>query len=173
MVCEALNCEICGSTIYGPPRRIVIEGSRLLVCVRCSSLGEPDLKREERTFDSTLPTPRPLGSPKTAKPTSTRLPREVEELEISDDFPNMIKKAREKSKMSQQDLARAVKERLSIIQKIELGKMTPDLKLTHALEHTLKVRLLLPRSEPETPADKSGKSGLTLGDVIQYKKKEQ
>jgi len=168
-----LNCEVCGSEIYGPPRRIVIEGSRLLVCARCSNLGEPDLKREERTFDSTLPTPKPLGVPKAAKPTSTRLPREVEELEISDDFPNIIKRAREKIRMSQQDLARAVKERLSIIQKIELGKMSPDLKLTHELEHTLKVRLLLPRSEPETPTDRSGKSGLTLGDVIQYKKKEQ
>jgi putative transcription factor len=170
---EALNCEVCGSTIYGPPKRIVIESSRLLVCSRCSSLGQPDPRREERIVSSTRQAAGPLSSTRTVKPTSTRLPAEVEELEIADDFPDLVKRAREKSKMSQQDLARMVKERLSIIQKIELGKMTPDLRLTHALEHVLKVRLLQPRSEPEAPADRSGGPRLTISDVVQYRKKDQ
>jgi putative transcription factor len=99
------------------------------------------------------------------------LPREVEELEITEEFPKLIKKAREKNRMSQQDLAEAVKERLTIIQKIELGKMAPNLRLTHAIEHVLRIKLLLPRKEPEIPVDKMDQSELTLGDVIQYKKK--
>jgi len=165
-----LNCEICGSTIYGPPKRIVIEGSRLLACMRCSNLGEPDVKGDAPTLQNAS-TPRPLGSPKSTKPTVSRLPREVEELEITEECPKLIKKAREKNRMSQQDLAEAVKERLTIIQKIELGKMTPNLRLTHTLEHVLRIKLLLPRKEPEIPVGKMDQSELTLGDVIQYKKK--
>ncbi|MEM3018214.1 MAG: multiprotein bridging factor aMBF1 [Candidatus Bathyarchaeia archaeon] len=168
-----MNCEVCGSTIYGPPKRIVIESSRLLVCSRCSSLGQPDLRREEKLVYSTRRASGSPGPARASKPTSTRLPAEVEELEIADDFPDLVRRAREKSKMSQQDLARMVKERLSIIQKIESGKMTPDLKLTHALEHVLKVRLLQPRSEPETQADRSGRPRLTISDVVQYRKKDQ
>jgi putative transcription factor len=163
-----LNCEICGSTIYGSPRRIILEGTRLLVCGRCSGLGEPDLKVEEKQKPSA---PRPLGTPKPPASQASRLPKEIEELEITDDFPRMIKKAREKKKMSQEDLARTINERLSIIQKIELGKMTPDLRLTHALEHALRVKLLVPRKEPEMPEESVGHSEITLGDVIQYKKK--
>lgn len=163
-----MNCEVCGSTIYGPPKRIVLEGSRLLVCVKCSGLGEPDLKREERTL---LTTQRPLGSPKPFKLGDGHLPREVEELEVADDFSRRIREAREKNKMTQLDLARAVKERLTIIRKIELGKMTPNMRLTRTLEHVLKVKLLQPRRESEIPAGKPEQSEPLLGDVIQYKKK--
>ena len=172
MVKVGLNCEICGSTIYGPPKRIVIEGSRMLACMRCSNLGEPDVKGDTPTLQNAS-TPRPLGSPKSTKPTVSRLPREVEELEITEEFPKLIKKAREKNRMSQQDLAEAVKERLTIIQKIELGKMAPNLRLTHTLEHVLRIKLLLPRKETEIPVGKMDQSELTLGDVIQYKKKAE
>ncbi len=49
--------------------------------------------------------------------------------------------------------------------------MTPDLKISRALEHTLRIKLLLPRSETAVETSKPDQTGLTLGDVIQYKKK--
>ena len=136
--------------------------------MKCSSLGEPDIRTEKY---SSREKPRTLGIPLKKKTKESRLPRDIEELEIAEDFPKMIKKAREKKKMSQQDLAKTVKERLSIIQKIEMGKMTPDLKISRALEHTLRIKLLLPRSETLVETNKPDQTGLTLGDVIQYKKK--
>jgi putative transcription factor len=163
-----LNCEICGSEIYGPSKRIILEGSKLLVCMKCSNLGEPDINAERYPSRTKR---RTLGTPVKKRTSESRLPREVEELEVAEDFPKMIKEAREKKKMSQQDLARTVKERLSIIQKIELGKMTPDLRISRALEHILRIKLLLPRSETPIETDKPDQTGLTLGDVIQYKKR--
>lgn len=163
-----MNCEICGSKIYGPSKRIILEGSKLLVCMKCSNLGEPDVNTERYPSRTKR---RTLGTPVRKRTGESRLPREVEELEVAEDFPKMIKEAREKKKMSQQDLARTVKERLSIIQKIELGKMTPDLRISRALEHTLRIKLLLPKSEIPVETDKPDQTGLTLGDVIQYKKK--
>jgi len=163
-----LNCEICGSKIYGLSKRIILEGSKLLVCMKCSSLGEPDINTERYPSRTKR---RTLGTPVKKRTGESRLPREVEELEVAEDFPKMIKEAREKKKMSQQDLARTVKERLSIIQKIELGKMTPDLRISRALEHTLRIKLLLPRNETPVETDKPDQTGLTLGDVIQYKKR--
>jgi putative transcription factor len=163
-----LNCEICGSEIYGPSKRIILEGSKLLVCFKCSTLGEPDISTEKYQIQTRRTT---LGTPLKKRSNESRLPREIEELEIAEDFPKIIKEAREKKKMSQQDLARTVKERLSIIQKIELGKMTPDLRISRALEHTLRIKLLLPKSETAVEIDKPDQTGLTLGDVIQYKKK--
>ena len=136
--------------------------------MKCSGLGEPDIHTEKYPIPERR---RTLGTPVKKKSGENKLPREIEELEIAENFPKMIKEAREKKKMSQQDLAKTVKERLSIIQKIELGKMTPDLKTSRALEHTLRIKLLLPRSETLVETNKPDQTGLTLGDVIQYKKK--
>jgi putative transcription factor len=66
-----------------------------------------------------------------------------------------------------------VKERLSIIQKIELGKMVPDTRLARALEHVLRVKLLVPRSEPPAPKlSASATKEITLADVARIKKRE-
>jgi len=163
-----LNCEVCGSVINGPPKRIVLEGTRLIVCSECSVLGEPDLKPQVE------PTVKP--KPAKAQPVRlgpSRLPKEFEELDIVDDFSERIRDAREKMGMTQKDLAKMVKERLSIIQKLEIGKMVPDMRLARMLEHALKIKLLTPRSEPEVEEDVEGDEyELTLGDVIQYRKKD-
>jgi len=69
---------------------------------------------------------------------------------------------------SQADLAKKVKEKLSVIQKIETGKMTPDTQLCRQLQHELKIKLLVPRKE--TPAPKTtAPAEVTLGDIVKIK----
>jgi len=60
-----------------------------------------------------------------------------------------VKDAREKLGLSQTDLAFKAKEKLTVIQKIELGKILPTMRLTKELEHILRVKLLAPRAELE------------------------
>jgi len=67
-----------------------------------------------------------------------------------------------------------VKEHLSIIQKIELGKMAPDIRLAKALEHVLRVKLLVPTSEPPLPKlSTTPTKEITLADVARIRKKEE
>jgi len=67
-----------------------------------------------------------------------------------------------------------VKERLSIIQKIELGKMGPDMRLARTLEHVLRIKLLVPRSEPSAPkGTASGGKEVTLADIAIIHKKDE
>jgi putative transcription factor len=94
-------------------------------------------------------------------------------LEVVEDFSNRIRKAREKIGLTQEDLARRVKEKLSIIQKIESGKITPDMKLCRELEHSLRISLLAPRVEAPISTTLSPSLGLTLGDVVKMKRKNQ
>ncbi|MEM2981603.1 MAG: multiprotein bridging factor aMBF1 [Candidatus Bathyarchaeia archaeon] len=162
-----MNCEVCGSVIHGNPKRIVLEGTRLVVCSECYVLGEPDLKPQ---FEPTVK-PKPAKA-QTIRFGSSRLPKEFEELDIVEDFSERIRDAREKMGITQKDLAKMVKERLSIIQKLEVGKMVPDMRLARMLEHALKIKLLTPRSEPEVEDVEGAEYELTLGDVIQYRKKD-
>jgi ribosome-binding protein aMBF1 (putative translation factor) len=51
--------------------------------------------------------------------------------------------------------------------------MTPDLVLAEKLEHALKVKLLVPPSEPKAPsAALSQPREITLGDVVRLKERK-
>ena len=70
-------------------------------------------------------------------------------------------------------MAMKVKEHLSIIQKIELGKIEPNVRLIRSLEHVLRVRLLVLTSEPPVPKTAPGTiKEVTLADVAKIRKKE-
>jgi putative transcription factor len=172
-----LNCDICGRQIHGRPNRIVVEGARMMACEACTSLGTP--YREPKMIPLTTivhtPKPVPVAAPRPVPPKSgdRRAPREVQELEIADNYPQIIQKARRKHELSQEDLALKVKERLSVIRKIELGKMIPDMRLAKELEHVLRVKLLVLTSEPPVPKPSPGATKeVTLADVARIRNKE-
>jgi putative transcription factor len=113
--------------------------------------------------------PRPVPS----KPADRRAPREVQELDIADNYPQIIQKARRKHNLSQEELAMKVKERVSVIQKIELGKMGPNMRLAKELEHVLRIKLLVLTSEPPVPKLAPGATKeATLADVARIRSKE-
>jgi len=145
--------------------RVIIEGAKLEVCSDCGKLGK-------ETWEPTRPRSviaRPIVK---QKPKLQDLPREVAEYELPEDFAKRVRVAREKLSLTQEELAKRLKERLSIIQKIESGKIIPDMKLSRLLQHVLRVKLLVPRKEltrfegqAATPPE------LTLGDLVQFKQK--
>ena len=104
-----------------------------------------------------------------------KLPKAVEETELIEEYPIAIKDARAKLGLSQQDLAVKAKEKVTVIQKIEIGKMQPTMRLAKELEHILRVRLLVPRDELDIPAPPRRQivsPEPTLGDVALVRHKE-
>ena len=99
------------------------------------------------------------------------LPKEMNELDVAENFPELVRKHRMKLGLSQEDLAERVKEKLSVIQKIETGKVAPNSRLCRALEHELKVKLLVPRREADDVPKSAAPSEVTLGDIIRIKGK--
>ena len=86
----------------------------------------------------------------------------------------MIRQAREDFELSHEDLGRKTKERVSVLKKIESGKMIPDLGLAEKLEHTLKITLRVPVVVADDKFNSTSKpSGATLGDLIQFEMKKE
>ena len=164
-------CEICGSEIVGRPGRALVEGATLVVCSDCAGLGTslPGFPERPRTRSPMMPRIVP------SRTTAARLPRTIDESELLDDYPRIIKQAREKIGLSQQQLAFKAKETVTMIQKIELGKMQPPMRLAVELEHILRVRLVASKEEveiPTPPIRQTGDDGPTLGDVAIVRHKE-
>lgn len=114
-----MECEICGSEA---DRKAEIEGAVLDVCKNCALAG-----REIA-----------VQKPKILK--LARLPEGMQSLLI-EDFPQAIKSAREKRRLSQEHLASAVKEKLSIMKRIEEG-WKPPLQTAKKIEKFLGIRLI-------------------------------
>ena len=158
-----MNCDICGREIVGPAFKVEVEGAKMLTCRSCQTLGkpyheEPVVQRPRPTFTGSVRLPR------TPVRRVTELPKEIEELDVAENFSELVRKGRMKLGWSQEDLARKVNEKLSLIQKVETGKVSPNTRLCRLLQHELKIKLLVPRKEtpaPKTPAP----AEVTLGDI--------
>ena len=163
-------CEICGREIVGKPARSLVEGARLIVCQQCSSFGTRLPSFPDR------PAPRrPLVAPSHTHAPIEKLPKAVEESDLIEEYSMTIKEARAKLSLTQQDLALRAKEKVTVIQKIEIGKILPTMRLAKELEHILRVRLLVPRDELDVPAPPRRplpSPGVTLGDVALVRHKE-
>ena len=141
----------------------------MTVCAKCAKLGsdywEPKPQIRSRTGINRQPV-QPFAKKKQSTTVS-------EELEIVTDAGQQIRHAREQLNLSHEDLGRHIREKVSVLRKIENGKMLPTLALAERLEHALKITLRVPASEPQVQSVSSSKPrGTTLGDLIQLKEKE-
>jgi len=168
-----MRCEVCGHRIIGPPIKAIIEGAKMIVCLDCSKLSK--IQWEMETISPGLRTIKATKLPMPAISTKKHIPQVAETLELIDNFGSHIRKAREKMGLTHEDLGRKISEKVSVLKKIESGKMAPTYQLAERLEHTLKIKLLVPLTEPKIP---SGSIPLkhrevTLGDIINVKKKTE
>jgi putative transcription factor len=150
----------------------MIEGAKMQVCGSCAKLGsvyweaktEPRMKKVAKRMPApVLPAPRKQPSLS-----------EAENLELIDNFGAKVRQAREKMGLSHQDLGKKISEKVSVLRKIEGGKMTPNNLLAEKLQHALRIKLLMPISEPKVPPKALGARPATptLGDIAQVKKEK-
>ena len=159
-------CEMCNSK--EACCRALVEGAELSVCRGCGRFG-----RVLKEIKIEIPA-RKARQAAVAKP-QTVLKKEKEIIEtIVADFSQRIRKARERLGLTQDEFARKISERESVVHKLETGAMEPDIEMARKLERLLKIKLVEQRESgseegiAEQPRGSGG--GLTLGD---YLKKRQ
>ncbi len=151
-------CEMCGLETENLMDSIV-EGTMLSICKNCSKHGHII---EVRKPDINI----------TKQISSPQIIQEVIEVTVPD-YAEKIKIAREKKEMTQEELAKALAEKESIIHKLESGHIEPNEKLTRKLEQFLNIKI----SEIQTPVLKKKSldfksNNLTIGDLLKIKDKK-
>jgi len=157
-----MRCEICGKKVIGKPVRTKIENSIMLTCNECSKFGK--VQREP---------PKPQRRPGRRAPAGGRRSYRSQEptYEVIENYQTVIREAREKKGWSREDLGEKIYEKVSVIHRLESGKMVPDLKLARKLERILKVTLL--EKTEEAQLDELSGSNMrkaTIGDIARIKK---
>ncbi|MBP1357528.1 MAG: TIGR00270 family protein, partial [Sulfolobus sp.] len=139
-------CEMCGAPIKGKGVTVAYEGSIITVCPNCYN----KIKKSAKIVDE-----RELRKNEEKKKIKKPIPKmstEVE-LEIVDDYYKMIKEARERLGLTQQQLAQQMKTSENIIKRFESGKLKPTIQQARQLEKILGIKLLQPIESEEGEED--------------------
>jgi putative transcription factor len=160
------QCEICGAEISGAPQRIVIDGSTLEVCKSCARFGKPE--------DKWSPVPKKMVPVERAFTVKQPKPRDhfKDLAELVPDFGRKIREAREGLGLSPEKLGSRIKEKATLLKKIEREEISPEDEIRKKLERELKIKLLDEASEARVKSGSSGR-GLTLGDIASIKRKTE
>jgi putative transcription factor len=119
-------CELCGSQITGEVVRVTIENVTMHVCRRCSRHGRPYVSKER-------------GKGKERKPRETF---SVRLQTVRDDYSKLIKDAREKMGLSQDELAKRMAADGAVVKLLEMKKFKPDQEMAKKLEELLGISLV-------------------------------
>jgi len=166
---SALRCEVCGRQIIGKPHRVIIERAKMTTCSRCAKLGSDLWRSEPRRSKPSARGEHPIR-PKVPQVRKRKSPSVPEDLVVAEDYALLVRQAREKSSLAQADLGKTIGEKVSVISKVESGKMMPSQRLAAKLEHALRISLLVPLVVPKTSSLPSPTTrSLTLGEIAMLK----
>jgi putative transcription factor len=149
-----MQCDLCGSQtkLY----QAVVEGSIVDVCSNCLKFGKQLEKKDSFDVEKL-----------------TKINKKIKEENLDflrDDYNTLIREKREKLNLTQEELAKKLNEKTSVIQKLENKSITPNDKLVKKLEDFFGFKLT--ENYDAANVDISIKNQtLTIGDLIKFKKK--
>jgi putative transcription factor len=155
-------CELCGSEeeVF----KCIVEGTEMMVCEKCSSFGKvvgriqvenkaAKSKKQEKQQD---------------RPRAVLPDREIIQVIVAD-YGKIIKNAREKKSLKQDELAKMLSIKQSMLHQIESGRFEPNIELARKFEKLLKLKLVEQHEEMRQNIKAKEGEDLTLGDVIDFK----
>ncbi len=156
-------CELCGRDV---PRlhKVIIEGVVLNVCDECVKFGK-EIKNGQIPKDVKYLPPEIIRE--RIERRRRRKYRDMDEDEmLVEDYSERIRTARVRMGLTQEELAKMILEKRTVISKLERGEMRPDEKLIKKLEKALNIKL----KEKVTGVyhrESRKVRGLTLGDMLE------
>ncbi len=144
-----MDCEMCGKKVPHL-EKVRIEGAVLNVCDSCAKLGTPaESIRTRYSSPSAHSSNEPIIIPQKkivvppSRPSSRRKRRDnIEDLDVVPEYAELIKSAREKLSITQDELASKILEKKNVIASIERGDLLPEIKTARKLERLLNIKLL-------------------------------
>lgn len=150
-----MPCDMCGSE--GKLYKAIIEDAELTVCNNCSKFGKiisPVKEKEERQIVKKV----------------SQTEKEVLDVLVKS-YKEIIRKKRESLNLTQKELAKKIKEKESIVHKLESGNFEPSLALAEKIGKFLNIKLIEEYEEIDEKTEHSKTESFTLGDYIKSKEK--
>jgi putative transcription factor len=174
-----VQCEMCGAETDSPTA-VKIEGAEIDVCDDCAEFGtevrQPASESASTKYstgssdDGSSASSGGGGASGSSGGSTSRAPDMFDDMEeVAQDYDERIRSAREASGLSQEELAKELNEKASLIRKLERGSMLPSDSVQSKLERRLDIALTEGGVEDTEWEGGSASGEYTLGDVVQRK----
>jgi len=173
-----VQCEMCGAETASP-KTIKVEGAELDVCDNCADFGTEVKTQQSSSTSTKYSTSSSSGNSNTSTGSSgssggsrSRRKDMFDDMEeIAQDYDDRIRSARESTGLSQEDLAKDLNEKASLIRKLEHGDILPSDSVQKKLEKKLDISLTTGSAGADDEEWSGGSStgSYTLGDVVKRK----
>lgn len=171
------QCEMCGAE-KSSLTTTKVEGAELELCDDCSDFGT-EVKTESTSTASTKYSTSSSDDSSSSSSTSAtgnssggggRRRDMFDQMdEITSDYDERIRKARERESLSREDLAEELNEKASLIGKLERGDTLPSDEVKAKLEKRLDVSLSEGSDDKNSDWETDSSMTQTLGDVVERK----
>lgn len=160
-----MACDLCGK--QGQLYQARVEGSMMTVCDACKAYASDVIRRIPSAKESAAVTKQATKLNEERAAYSSLAPKGEVLLLVRPDYGKVIKAAREKTGLTQEDMAKRLKVKESQLHKFESGTHMPDLETARVLERILKVTLVREHVESgdATPSARRA-GGFTLADFV-------
>ena len=165
------ECQICGGKIW-KAQTVLIEGAKIVVCQNCAQYGK-------KISPENKPSKFKMGPKAASKPVKKLKSNKTEEflepsIEVVSNYAEKIREIRIKKNLNQDQFAKKLNEKPSLLRRIEAGKVTPTIELAKKIESVYKIQLLdkADKSDVDVKNYMKKRGGSTLGDIAFIKKKK-
>ncbi len=157
-----MQCDLCGER----PAAVLasVEGSKVRACQGCAHFGTV------LGQISALPARAPKATKSALRgPPAAAGPKRETLLLVRPDAGQLIKGARERLGLTQEELAKKLNEKASVLHHVECGRAAPSLNLARKFERALRLRLVEAYTEGSSEPQSRAASSLTIGDLLSGK----
>lgn len=167
---------MCGAE--APVTLVEIDHVQLQACPKCARFGKPVVpKRSIRRPTQRTPSRRPDGAskPPSRQPRRPRPPEKdfLHDKILVDGYGELIQEARRTRGLGRAQLAQMIKEKETLLARIETEKVLPTDRVIHKIERELDIELKTEVIEENTTVNDFIPRSTTLGSIAKIKRKKK
>ncbi len=157
-----MACELCGKDV-NHTTTVKIEGSEMEVCDECEKYGKEVISSDKESTSSEEVLQR-LKNKEESSESYSGYEEGMEDLAL--DYAERVENARLENDLTQEELAKEINEKKSLVAKVEREDMRPSEELREKLENSLDIELTEKIEKASTKTSEKSE-GLTIGDLIE------
>lgn len=162
-------CEMCG--VEAPVTLIEIDHVELHACPKCARFGKPVIRRPKKRIPSSMPRPQPLKK----SPLRQIKPPQKDFLHdkiLIDGYGQLIQEARRERGLGRAEFAQMIKEKETLLARIEAEKVLPTDRVVAKIERELDIELKTEVTEEGSIIDDFIPRSTTIGSIAKIKRKK-
>ena len=170
LLSQVQQCEMCGANAI--TTLVEIDHVELYACPKCAKFGKPVIKRPKATVQRYAKHTK--SSKVKRKPVVKKPPKKdfLHDKILIDGYGSIIQEARRERGLGRAEFAKLIKEKETLLGRIEMEKVIPTDRIVAKIERELSIDLKTEMTDESSTVDDIVPRATTIGSIAKIKRKK-